>query len=64
MWLVSFLAAAWLFFHVLINPGGAYLTALGDKKVLLLLATLAGYSALTLGTWWFFRGRAGAGGGE
>ena len=57
VWLASFLAAAWLFFHVLINPGSAYLAALSEKKVLWLLATLGGYGALTLGTWWFFRGR-------
>jgi len=55
VWGVAFGLAAWLFFHVLINPGSAYLEALTSKKVLLMLGTLAGYGALTITTWLFFR---------
>jgi len=55
VWGVTFGLAAWLFFHVLINPSSAYLGALTDKKVLLMLGTLAAYASLTLGTWLFFR---------
>ena len=55
VWGVAFGLAAWLFFHVLINPGSAYLEALSSKKVLLMLGTLAGYGSLTVGTWLFFR---------
>ena len=55
VWGVAFGLAAWLFFHVLINPGSAYLEALSSKKVLLMLATLAAYGSLTIGTWLFFR---------
>jgi len=58
-WGVAFGLAAWLFFHVLINPGSAYLEALTSKKVLLMLGTLAGYGFLTVGTWLFFRWYAG-----
>lgn len=52
---VSFGLATWLFFHVLINPGSAYLEALSSKKVLLMLGTLAGYGSLTVATWLLFR---------
>jgi hypothetical protein len=55
VWTMAFGLAAWLFFHVLINPGSAYLEALSSKKVLLMLGTLAGYGSLTVGTWLFFR---------
>jgi LysM repeat protein len=59
VWGVVFGLAAWLFFHVLINPGSAYLEALTSKKVLLMLGTLAVYSLFTVGTWLFFRWYAG-----
>ncbi len=55
VWAVTFGLAAWLFFHVLINPGSAYLEALSSKKVLLMVGTLAAYGALTAGTWLCFR---------
>ena len=55
IWGVAFGLTAWLFFHVLINPGSAYLEALTSKKVLLMLGTLAAYSSLAIGTWRFFR---------
>jgi hypothetical protein len=55
VWGVAFGLAAWLFFHVLINPGNAYLEALTSTKVLLMLGTLAAYDLLTVGTWLFFR---------
>jgi len=46
---------AWLFFHVLINPGSAYVEALSSKNVLLMVGTLAAYGSLTVGTWLSFR---------
>ena len=55
VWALTFGLAAWLFFHVLINPGSAYLEALSSKKVLLMVGTLAVYAALTVGTWLSFR---------
>ena len=55
VWGVAFGLAAWLFFHVLINPGSAYLEAFTSKKVLLMLGTLAAYGSLTVGTWLFFQ---------
>jgi hypothetical protein len=55
VWAVTFGLAAWLFFHVLINPGSAYLDALSSKKVLLMGGTLAAYAVLTVGTWLCFR---------
>jgi hypothetical protein len=58
VWAVAFGLAAFLFFHVLINPGGAYLQALGGKKVQIMLATLAVYGGLSLGIWAFFRWHA------
>ena len=54
-WGVVFGLAAWLFFHVLINPGGAYLEAITGKKVLLMLGTLGVYGSFAVGTWLFFR---------
>ncbi len=59
VWGVAFGLAAWLFFHVLINPGSAYLEALTSKKVVLMLGTLAAYGFLTVATWLFFRWYAG-----
>lgn len=59
VWGVAFGLAAWLFFHVLINPGSAYLEALTSKKVLLMVGTLAVYSFITVGIWLFFRRYAG-----
>jgi hypothetical protein len=64
VWGVTFALAAWLFFHVLINPGSAYLEALSSKKVLLMVGTLALYACLTLGTWLSFRWYARAKGPE
>jgi hypothetical protein len=54
-WGAAFGLAAWLFFHVLINPGSAYLDALAGKKVLVMLGTLAAYGLLAVGAWLFFR---------
>ncbi len=57
-WGVAFGLSAWLFFRVLINPGSAYLEAFTGKKVLVMLGMLVVYSAITLGTWLFFRWHA------
>lgn len=55
VWGLTFGLVAWLFFHVLINPGSAYVEALSSKNVLLMVGTLAAYGSLTLGTWLSFR---------
>jgi len=54
-WGAAFAVAAWLFFHVLINPGSAYLDALTGKKTLVMLGTLVAYGLLAFGVWLFFR---------
>jgi len=57
LWFLMFAAAAFLFWHVLLNQEGAYLHALPERKVIAALSLLAFYSIVTVGTWAYFRQR-------
>jgi hypothetical protein len=57
LWFLTFGAAGFLFWHVLLNQEGAFLHALPERKVIVALTLLAFYSIVTLGTWAYFRQR-------
>jgi hypothetical protein len=57
LWFLMFAAAAFLFWHVLLNQEGAYLHVLPQRKVIAALSLLAFYSIVTVGTWAYFRRR-------
>ncbi len=56
-WLLLFGVSGFLFCWVLLNPGSAYVKAVQSSRVVTALCLLAFYSAVTLGTWAFFRWR-------
>jgi len=60
LWFLTFGAAAFLFWHVLLNQEGAYLHALPERKVVAALSLLTFYSIVTVGTWAYFRQRVKA----
>ena len=57
LWLLLFGAAAFLFWHVLLNQEGAFLKALEQRRVVAALVLLSLYSIITVFTWLYFRGR-------
>jgi len=60
LWFLTFGAAAFLFWHVLLNQEGAYLHALPERKVVAALSLLTFYTIVTMGTWAYFRQRVKA----
>jgi hypothetical protein len=63
-WAVMFGLATFLFWQLLINPDQGYLDALRETKVVVVLALVAFYVVITLGTWSYFRWRAGSSAAE
>lgn len=57
VWGIAFAVAAFLGLHTLFTPESAYLGAMRQHSLQLLLALLALYSALTVGLWYLFEGR-------
>ncbi|MBI2845428.1 MAG: hypothetical protein HYX86_02655 [Chloroflexi bacterium] len=57
VWFLAILPVFFLFYHILLNPDGAYLNGLTNKNTLLILFLILVYGLLTLGTWLFFRMR-------
>jgi hypothetical protein len=60
LWFLIFAAAAFLFWHVLLNQEGAYAHVLPERKVVAALSLLGFYSIVTVGTWAYFRQRVKA----
>jgi hypothetical protein len=63
-WAVMFGLATFLFWQLLINPDQGYLDALRETKVVVVLVLVAFYVVITLGTWSYFRWRAGSSAAE
>ncbi len=57
LWLLMFGVAGFLFWHVFLNPEGAYLEAVEQGRVIAALALLSFYSVVTLVAWVYFRER-------
>jgi len=54
VWFLAFLGAAFLTIHILINPNATILEAPKNRMLLLIVVTLAVYSAVAVGTWLLF----------
>jgi len=54
VWSLAFLGAAFLTIHILINPNATILEAPKNHMLLLIVVTLAIYSAVAVGTWLLF----------
>ncbi len=59
VWAGLFGLATFLFWHLLLNQNDAYLDALRQTRVVLALGLVLLYAGVTLGTWLFFKIRAG-----
>ena len=55
MWVALMAVSAFAFFHVLVNPTSGYLVDSSRVPLLTTVALFAGFSALTLLTWLYFR---------
>lgn len=55
VWFLAFVPVFFLFYHILLNPDGAFFAGIANPNSILILVLLVAYGLLTLGTWLFFR---------
>lgn len=55
VWFLAFVPVFFLFYHIFLNPDGAFFAGVNNKNTLLLSVLLLVYALLTLGVWLFFR---------